>query len=182
MVRGLGWGQEEGSSDPDLQHLSCSPPGIYREETRGPQRGWLRAQQMVPNGLCPKQWTLSTGGLPTRAWDQLCRQAWKQRCGVGGWLAASHRAQLLVWEEPKEMIWMPTRGWSWWARLWAACLTPALSLQTTVLSSRVSLWEVRGALQGERAGSWLRSLPETRTALSTLWAEPASAPRHFSGG
>ena len=180
MVRGLGWGQGEGSPDPDLQHLSGSPlgytgrrPGDHRmalSSANGSKWALPQAMDIIHRGP-------SNEGLGPAVQTQ------RQRCrGRGRWLAASCGAQLPVQEEPKEMVWMPTRGWSWRTWLWVACLTPALGLETTVLSSRVSLGEVRGSLQGERGGSRLRSLPETRTALSTLWAKPASAPGHFSGG
>lgn len=90
------------------------------------------------------------------------------------------RAQLLVQEESKEMNWMPTRGWPRGTWLWVLVSQQpwAWKLLYSLPQCHSGRW---GGSSGRKRGSRLRSPPETLTALSTLWAEPASAPGHLSG-
>lgn len=174
----MGWG--EGGPLSRLVIFSIFPEGDIQRGDQG-TTGLLQAQQVDLNGVCPKQSTLSARGLPTRAWDQLCKLGLGERGTkeVGG-LAAScgfRRFVSFLVLEPEEVIWRQTRRWT---RRGAACLTPALGLETTALSSREQEWLTEvGVSSGRQRWSCLRWLLETLTALSqtTLWVGASLSPR-----
>lgn len=175
----MGWG-EGGPLSRRLAIFSIFPERDIQKGDQG-TTGLLQAQQVDLNGVCPKQWTLSARGLPARAWDQLCKLGLGERGAeeVGG-LAAScgfRRFVSFLVLEPEEVIRRPTRGWT---RLGAACLTAALGLETTAVSSREQEWLTEvGVSSGRQRWSCPRWLLETLTALSqtTLWVGASLGPR-----